>query len=82
MALEKTFELPHVEAKELEAIEPEIDRIMNGPGTDEEVDEKMRLAVIELYAQKAEKKTLAAAGLHAKPKAPRKPTGGKNKAGE
>jgi hypothetical protein len=54
VALEKTFNLPTVEAKELAAIEPQIDQIMKGSGTDAEVEEKMRLAVMELYAQKAE----------------------------
>jgi hypothetical protein len=56
VALEKTFNLPTVEAKELAAIEPQINRIMNGTGNDAEVEEKMRLAVMELYAQKAEQK--------------------------
>jgi hypothetical protein len=56
VALEKTFKLPTVEAKELAAIEPQIQGIMSGSGTNAEVEEKMRLAVMELYAQKAEKK--------------------------
>jgi hypothetical protein len=56
VALEKTFNLPTVEAKELAAIEAQIDQIMKGSGTDVEVEEKMRLAVMELYAQKAEQK--------------------------
>jgi hypothetical protein len=56
VALEKTFKLPTVETKELEAIEPQLNQIMNGPGADAEVEEKMRLAVMELYAQKAERK--------------------------
>jgi hypothetical protein len=56
VALEKTFNLPTVEAKELAAIEPQIDAIMNSQGEDAEVEEKMRLAIMELYAQKAEKR--------------------------
>ena len=56
VALEKTFKLPTVEAQEVEAIEPQIGQIMNGSGTDGEVEEQMRLAVMELYAQKAEQK--------------------------
>jgi hypothetical protein len=56
VALEKTFKLPTVEAKELAAIESQLDQIMNGSGEDEEVEEKMRLAVMELYAKKAEQK--------------------------
>ena len=56
VALEKTFKLPTVEAKELAAIESQLDQIMNGSGADEEVEEKMRLAVMELYAKKAEQK--------------------------
>ena len=56
-ALEKTFNLPTVTAKELAAIEPQVDRIMNGPGEDAEVEEKMRLAIMELYAQKAENRS-------------------------
>ena len=55
VALEKTFSLPTVEAKELVAIEPQLDKIMNGSGTDEETEEQMRQAVMELYARKAEK---------------------------
>jgi hypothetical protein len=55
VALEKTFELPTVEAKELAAIEPQIEQIANAPGSDEEMEEKMRLAVMELYAKKAER---------------------------
>ena len=55
VALEKTFKLPTVEAQEVEAIEPQIGQIMNGSGTDGEVEEQMRLAVMELYAQKAER---------------------------
>jgi hypothetical protein len=55
VALEKTFELPTVEAKELAAIEPQIDRIMGGSGSDEELEDKVRLAVMELYAKKAER---------------------------
>ena len=55
VALEKTFNLPTVEAKELATIEPQIDQIMNGSGADAEVEEQMRLAVMELYAQKAER---------------------------
>jgi hypothetical protein len=57
VALEKTFHLPTVEAKELANIEPQINQIMTGSGTDAEVEEKMRLAVMELYAQKAERKS-------------------------
>jgi hypothetical protein len=57
VALEKTFKLPTVEAKELAAIEPQIEQIMNSSGTDVEVEEKIRLAVMELYAQKAEQKS-------------------------
>ena len=56
VALEKTFKLPTVEAKELAGIEPQIQEIMNGSGTDAELEEKLRLAVMELYAQKAERK--------------------------
>jgi hypothetical protein len=56
IALEKTFNLPTVEAKELAAIETQLAQLMNGPGADAEVEEKMRLAVMELYAQKAEQK--------------------------
>ena len=56
VALEKTFKLPTVEAQELEMIEPQIERIMNGSGADAEVEEQMRLAVMELYARKAESK--------------------------
>jgi hypothetical protein len=56
VALEKTFSLPTVEAEELRNIEPQLERIINGPGTDEETEEQMRLAVMELYAQKAEKR--------------------------
>jgi hypothetical protein len=55
VALEKTFNLPTVEAKELATIETQIDAIMNSQGEDAEVEEKMRLAIMELYAQKAEK---------------------------
>jgi hypothetical protein len=44
------------EAKELANIEPQLAQLMNGEGTDAEVEEKMRLAVMELYAQKAEQK--------------------------
>jgi hypothetical protein len=55
VALEKTFKLKTVEAKELERIEPQIDRIMNEQIPNEEIEEKMRLAVMELYAQKAER---------------------------
>jgi hypothetical protein len=55
VALEKTFELPTVEAKELAAIEPQIEQIMGGAGSDDELEEKMRLAVMELYAKKAER---------------------------
>jgi hypothetical protein len=57
VALEKTFELPTVEAKEIEAIEPQLNQIMNGSSSDEEVEEKIRLAVMELYAQKAEQQS-------------------------
>lgn len=57
VALEKTFNLPSVEAKELVKIEPQLEQLMNGSGTDVEVEEKMRLAVMELYAQKAEQKS-------------------------
>jgi hypothetical protein len=56
VALEKTFKLPTVEAKELEKIEPQIDRIMSEKIPNEELEEKMRLAVMELYAQKAERR--------------------------
>ena len=56
VALEKTFKVPTVEATELAAIEPNLDQIMNSSGNDEEVEEKMRLAVMELYAKKAEQK--------------------------
>ena len=56
VALEKTFNLPTVEAKELANIEPQLAQLMNGSGTDAEVEEQMRLAVMELYAQKAEQK--------------------------
>jgi hypothetical protein len=56
VALEKTFKLPTVDARELANIEGEIDRIMNGSGADAEVEEKMRLAIMELYARKAEEK--------------------------
>jgi hypothetical protein len=55
VALEKTFKLPTVEASELAAVEPKINRIMSGSGTDAEVEENVRLAVMELYAQKAER---------------------------
>jgi flagellar basal body-associated protein FliL len=55
VALEKTFKLPTVEAKELERIEPEISRIMNSPDSNEEAEEKMRLAIMELYAKKYER---------------------------
>ena len=55
VALEKTFELPTVEAKELAAIEPQIEQITRGAGSDEELEEKVRLAVMELYAKKAER---------------------------
>jgi hypothetical protein len=55
VALEKTFKLPTVEASELVAVEPKINRIMSGSGTDAEVEENVRLAVMELYAQKAER---------------------------
>ncbi|HTY81472.1 MAG TPA: hypothetical protein VMB24_01680 [Dehalococcoidales bacterium] len=55
IALEKTFSLPTVEAKEVEAIEKELDAIRNGEGDNAEKEEKMRQAVMELYAQKAEK---------------------------
>jgi hypothetical protein len=57
VALEKTFKLPTVEAKELAAIEPQIEQIMNSSGSDDEMEEKIRLAVMELYAQKAEQKS-------------------------
>jgi hypothetical protein len=57
VALEKTFNLPTVEAKELATIEPQLNQIMNGSGADAEVEEQMRLAVMELYAQKAEHKS-------------------------
>jgi Tfp pilus assembly protein PilO len=57
VALEKTFKLPAVEAKELQAIEAQISKIMNGTDNDEEADEKIRLAVMELYAKKAEKQS-------------------------
>jgi hypothetical protein len=56
VALEKTFKVPTVEAKELIAIEPKLDQIMNSSGSDEEVEENMRLAVMEIYAKKAEQK--------------------------
>jgi len=56
VAIEKTFNLPTVEAKELANIEPQIEQIMNSSGTDAELEEKIRLAVMELYAQKAERK--------------------------
>jgi hypothetical protein len=56
VALEKTFKLPTVEASELAAIEPQINQIMNGSGTDAEIEENTRLAVMELYAKKAERK--------------------------
>lgn len=56
VALEKTFKLPAVEGKEVAAIEPQINQIMNGSGTDVEVEEKIRMTVMELYAQKAEHK--------------------------
>jgi hypothetical protein len=56
VALEKTFQLPTVEAKEVAAIETQLAQLMNGAGTDAEVEEKMRLAIMELYAQKAEQK--------------------------
>ena len=55
VALEKTFHLPTVEAKELEKIEPQIDRIMSEQIPNNEMEEKMRQAVMELYAQKAER---------------------------
>ena len=57
VALEKTFDIPSVEAKELAAIEPQIEQIMNSSGSDDEMEEKIRLAVMELYAQKAEQKS-------------------------
>jgi hypothetical protein len=56
VALEQTFKLPTVEAKELAGIEPQLAQLMNSSGSDDEVEEKMRLAVMELYAQKAEQK--------------------------
>jgi Na+-transporting NADH:ubiquinone oxidoreductase subunit NqrC len=56
VALEKTFKLPTVEAKELESIESQIKKIMNESVGDEEVEEKMRLAIMELYASKYERK--------------------------
>src|SRR3972149_5593218 len=55
VALEKTFELPTVEAKELAAIEPQMGQIANASGSDAELEEKVRLAVMELYAKKAER---------------------------
>ena len=55
VALEKTFKLPTVEAKELESIESQIKQIMNESGGDAEVEEKMRLAIMELYASKYER---------------------------
>jgi len=56
VALEKTFKVPTVDEKELAAIEPQLDQIMNSDGSDEEVEEKIRLTVMELYAKKAEQK--------------------------
>jgi hypothetical protein len=55
VALEKTFNLPTIEAKELEAIEPQLDQMMNASMPDEELEEKMRLAVMSLYADKVER---------------------------
>jgi hypothetical protein len=55
VALEKTFKLPTVEASELAVVEPKINQIMSGSGTDAEAEENVRLAVMELYAQKAER---------------------------
>jgi len=53
VALEKTFSLPDVDANELAPIEPQLERLMKGAGN-EEKEEQIRQAVMELYAQKAE----------------------------
>jgi hypothetical protein len=55
-ALEKTYRLPDVEAQALAAIEGQLEQIKSGDDADEEKEEKLRLAVIELYARKAERK--------------------------
>ena len=52
IALEKSCELPTVEAQELEKIEPQIDQMMNRPSTDEELEEKMRQLIMSLYEEK------------------------------
>ena len=67
VALEKTFSLPTVEAKELARIETQLDRIMNSSAGDEETEEQMRQAVMELYAQKAERGVKDAPNKNAAP---------------
>ena len=55
VALEKTFSLPDVDANELAPIEPKLERLMKGGAGNQDAEEQMRQAVMELYAQKAEK---------------------------
>jgi len=55
VALEKTFSLPDVDANELTPIEPQLESVMKGGASNEETEEQIRQAVMELYAQKAEK---------------------------
>jgi hypothetical protein len=52
VALEQSCELPTVEPKELEKIEPEINQMMNGSTSDEELEEKMRQLIMSLYEEK------------------------------
>jgi Na+-transporting NADH:ubiquinone oxidoreductase subunit NqrC len=67
VALEKTFKLPTVEAKELEVIEPQINQMMNESIPDAELEEKMRVTIMELYAQKAERRVREAPKKDAAP---------------
>jgi biopolymer transport protein ExbB/TolQ len=52
VALEKTYDLPTVEADEVAKIEAEIERIMSESGSDEETEENMRRAIMTLYEKK------------------------------
>ncbi len=55
VALEKTYRLPDVEAKELEAVEARLEEIKAGAAADAEKEEQMRAAIMGLYEKKGKK---------------------------
>jgi len=55
VALEKTYRLPDVEAKELASVEARLEQIKEGSGADAEKEEQMRAVIMALYEQKGNK---------------------------